>query len=272
MYRELDESLCAEEVRAYLERIGLRRPTVANRAALDEIIFAHQCSVPFENLDSAECKVTPHLETRRLFDKIVRRRRGGWCFELNSLFASLLKALGYSVTAHFARVYHGGEFMTKPLHRVNLVQIDGTPLYCDVGFGGTTPSASLALTDGLRQDIRGEVFFFKPHTARWISLCTETNGAARPLLTFDRESAIAVDFTVPNAFGASADIRFRDTRVVNLRLPNGKLSLDGNTLTKIVGATTETRTLLTKRELYNALAEAFGIELELSPEQSPSFQ
>ncbi|MDR2090010.1 MAG: arylamine N-acetyltransferase [Clostridiales Family XIII bacterium] len=270
MYRKLDESLRAEEVRAYLERIGLRRPAAADRAALDAIIFAHQCSVPFENLDSAEYRTAPHLETSRLFDKIVRRRRGGWCFELNSLFASLLKALGYSVTAHFARVYHGDEFMTKPLHRVNLVQIGGASLYCDVGFGGTTPSASLVVEDGLRQEIRGEVFFFKPCTARWISLCTEANGAALPLLTFDRESAIAVDFTVPNAFGASANIRFRDTRIVKLRRPDGKLSLEGNTLTKLAGETMETRTFLTKRELYNALAEAFGIELELDSEHSPS--
>jgi arylamine N-acetyltransferase len=182
---------------------------------------------------------------------------------LNSLLASLLKALHYTVSAHFARVYHGGEFMTKPLHRVNLVHLGDEKLYCDVGFGGVSPLGSLTVTDEIRQQVHGKRFFFRPYSERWLSLYEETEGALQPLLTFDREACLPADFTVANEFGARADIRFRDVRFVSLWSPDGKTSLDGDKLTRIVGETPETKTVLTKRELYNALAAEFGIELAL---------
>ena len=267
MYRELDEILSADDAKAYLDRIGLRQPAEADREALDRIVFAHRCSVPFENLDTVEYGLAPCLETRQIFDKVVRRRRGGWCFELNSLLASLLKALRYTVTAHFARVYHGDEFMTQPLHRVNLVHLGAEKLYCDVGFGGTSPLGSLIVADEIRQSVQGKLFFFRPYSERWLSLYEEEAGVARPLLTFDREACLPVDFTVANGFGAGSEIRFRDTAIVSLWFPDGKLSLDGDKLTRVPGEATETRTILTKRELYKVLAEEFGIELELQKKQ-----
>ena len=90
---------------AYLRRIGYTEaPPAPTRAALFELQRRHLLAVPFENLDI-------HLGRRftldepALFDKLVRRRRGGFCYEVNGLFARLLTALGYGVTLLAARVY-----------------------------------------------------------------------------------------------------------------------------------------------------------------------
>src|SRR5205085_8232372 len=90
-------------VQAYLDRIGYDGPTEPGLITLTGLQRAHMLSVPFENLDV-------HLGRRLVldpaanFEKIVGRRRGGWCFELNGLFGWLLEQLGFDVTLLGSRV------------------------------------------------------------------------------------------------------------------------------------------------------------------------
>lgn len=112
---------------AYLQRIGATRSS-----SLTELHERHLLSVPFENLDT-------HMDTRIvleipwLYDKIVVRRRGGFCYELNGLFAELLRHLGYSVELLAARVFGEAGKFGPPFDHLTLL-VDGTWL-CDVGFG-----------------------------------------------------------------------------------------------------------------------------------------
>lgn len=114
-------------VDGYLQRIGASRTS-----SLAELHERHLLSVPFENLDT-------HMDTRIvleipwLYDKIVERQRGGFCYELNGLFAELLRHLGYSVQLLAARVFReSGE--PGPLFDHMTLLVDDTWL-CDVGFG-----------------------------------------------------------------------------------------------------------------------------------------
>ena len=93
-----------ETVMAYLNRVGVTAPTVSNAAGLRTLHRAHQLAVPFENL-SIHLAEPISLDERDLIDKIVRRRRGGFCYELNGAFALLLEALGARVNRVAARVY-----------------------------------------------------------------------------------------------------------------------------------------------------------------------
>lgn len=93
------------DVDAYLARIGAARPARADAEALRELQLCHLRSVPFENL-SIHLGEPIVLNHEALVDKVVRRRRGGFCYELNGAFAALLSALGYSVTLLAARVIH----------------------------------------------------------------------------------------------------------------------------------------------------------------------
>ncbi|WP_328468065.1 arylamine N-acetyltransferase [Actinoplanes sp. NBC_00393] len=146
------------DVNAYLDRIDIKPPTVADAAYLRELHRAHQNAVPFENL-SIHLGERIKLGTDELFDKIVRRRRGGFCYELNGLFAILLEQLGYRVERLAARVF-GGERYGPPfdhlLLRVTTADGDG-PWLVDVGFGSHS-TYPLRFADRGEQDDPGGRF------------------------------------------------------------------------------------------------------------------
>lgn len=121
-------------VEAYLHRIhynGSLEPTFQLLSALQE---AHLLAVPFENLDIHLGREIL-LEEEALFHKIVEQRRGGFCYELNGLFALLLRTLGYKVTMLSAGVAHAiSGFGPEFDHMALLVQLE-RPWLVDVGFG-----------------------------------------------------------------------------------------------------------------------------------------
>jgi N-hydroxyarylamine O-acetyltransferase len=124
----------------YLQRIhyaGSLEPTIPTLRALH---LAHLLAVPFENLDIHLGRPIS-LEQEALFDKIVPRRRGGFCYELNGLFAALLEALGFDVTLLSASDAHadgsfGPEFDHLTL-RVRCTDSPVIPWLADVGWGDT---------------------------------------------------------------------------------------------------------------------------------------
>ena len=81
-------------VGAYLERIGYDGPLAPTAETLRRLHVAHLLAVPFENL-SIHAGEAVVLDDESLFDKVVRRRRGGFCYELNGLFAALLRSVGF---------------------------------------------------------------------------------------------------------------------------------------------------------------------------------
>jgi len=125
-----------ETVAAYLNRVGVAAPVAGDAADLRTLHRAHQLSVPFENL-SIHLAEPISLDEPDLIDKIVRRRRGGFCYELNGAFALLLEAFGAQVTRVAARVY-GETGLGPPLDHLALIvrPADGSgPWLADVGFG-----------------------------------------------------------------------------------------------------------------------------------------
>ena len=91
------------DVGAYLDRIGYRGPIEPTADTLRALHRQHMLTVPFENLDIALGREIV-LDPERFVEKIVRRHRGGFCYELNGAFATLLVALGFRVTLLSARV------------------------------------------------------------------------------------------------------------------------------------------------------------------------
>ena len=97
----------------YLDRIGASPPSSADAAALAELTRRHLASVPFENL-SIHLGEPIELDEDALLAKIVDRRRGGFCYELNGAFGALLAHLGYDVTLLAARVFGDGGALGPP--------------------------------------------------------------------------------------------------------------------------------------------------------------
>ncbi len=120
------------DVDVYLERIGYSGSREPNPITLRELHLAHLYQVPFENLD-IHLGHEIVLSLPRLYDKVVIRRRGGFCYELNSLFAWLLEQLGFKVEMLAARVYTGGQ-PGQPFDHMLLYLMEHQ-LIADVGFG-----------------------------------------------------------------------------------------------------------------------------------------
>ncbi|MGH9576814.1 MAG: arylamine N-acetyltransferase family protein, partial [Terriglobales bacterium] len=122
---------------AYLARIGVSTPLSPDPQSLSKLHLAHLMTVPFENLDIHLGREIA-LDEKLFFDKVVRRRRGGFCYELNGLFAALLRQLGFRVTLLSAQVARAeGGFGPEYDHLTLLVEFPGHQprRLADVGFG-----------------------------------------------------------------------------------------------------------------------------------------
>jgi len=125
---------CRLEIKTYLERINYYGSFVPTAETLRALQVAHLLTVPFENL-SIHAKEPIVLSDEALFNKIVERRRGGFCYECNGLFAALLRSIGFDVTMLSAEVANAEGHFSQPFdHMTLMVQLDQRWLV-DVGFG-----------------------------------------------------------------------------------------------------------------------------------------
>ena len=99
------------DIPAYLVRIDYTKPVKPDVQTLSGLQLAHMLHVPFENLDIG-LKRSIQLSEEALWNKIIIQKRGGFCYELNGLFARLLKEIGFDVTYLNARVYNPQENST----------------------------------------------------------------------------------------------------------------------------------------------------------------
>ena len=123
-------------VSRYLQLLGCEKSTGVSPENLFLLHEKHLEHIPYTNFRIFFNALPPVLAEEALFERIVEKRQGGYCFELNGLFAALLRALGYEVTEFFAR-WHAGEEAAIPMrrHRVVLVKCGGRSFLADVGVG-----------------------------------------------------------------------------------------------------------------------------------------
>lgn len=119
----------------YLDRINLEGCTT-DLEGLTNLQIHHKENIPFENLDVVVGRKIS-LEYPDLFDKLISKKRGGYCFELNTLYFELLKTLGFSPRPVLGRVWLSNPMTTPPRnHLAHLLDLDGKTYITDVGFGG----------------------------------------------------------------------------------------------------------------------------------------
>ena len=121
---------------AYLARLGMGLPPPADAAGLATVQRAHRLAIPFENLDVRLGRGIS-LDPDHVFEKLVHRRRGGYCFEQNQLFLRALTAIGFDTRPLLARVWLGATEVPPRTHTINLIRIDGEDWIADAGFGGS---------------------------------------------------------------------------------------------------------------------------------------
>ena len=263
MYEELIASLPDHD--QYLKRIAYGGPVAHTRDVLSALVFAHQKSVPFENYDICELQLPITLGIEHLFDKVVIRRRGGYCFELNAIFASLLTSLGFEVWPVLARIYRGteGEQPMPPSHRVNLVCMDGQKYLTDVGFGGPMPAGALLLEEDTIQETRGVRYRFakRPHH-RWTLFRINDEEEVIPMIGFTEAPSEAVDFITPNYYTSTQpESMFVRTRLANIRFDDGFASIGNGQFHLVRADSDNTIPIESKEQEFSLLREYFGISL-----------
>lgn len=246
---------------AYLKRInynGSRDPSAETLRALH---YAHLLAVPFENL-SIHAGDPIHLDDAALFDKIIRRGRGGFCYELNGLFAALLRVMGFEVKMLSARVAEeGGRYTAEFDHMVLVVSID-QPWLVDVGFGDLF-RYPLLLEESIVQTQSCRAFRFAAEGDAWTLLARKPgeNWAAR--YRFTQQPYGYADF-VPMCIyhQTSMESKFRRDRICSVATQEGRKTLSNMKyiVTTLEGGRME-RLLRNDREFEAVLADEFGITI-----------
>ncbi|MBF6174245.1 arylamine N-acetyltransferase family protein [Nocardia blacklockiae] len=259
----------ALDLDAYLARIGFtgdRAPTVDT---LRRLQFAHTTSIPFENLEIILGRSIP-LDLETLQDKMVRRPRGGYCYENVGLFAAALERLGFGVTGLQGRVVMGAPDGLRPATHAMLrvtTADDERVWLCDVGFGGG-PSAPLELNPEAGEVRAGE-WRFRLERGR-----AELGGELWTLHHFARDGWIVrhtvtmhpqyrIDYAIGNHFVSTSPRSPFVTRPYVQRFrPDVHHVLDGTTwLTEYPDGSAESRELA-PADLPKTLSEVFDIDLD----------
>ena len=254
---------------AYMNRLGLSNETIPlTREGLDKVLWAHLCNVPFENLDLFDYDRKVDFGIEEMFEKVVEKKRGGYCFELNSIFMALLDAIGFEVYPIGVRIFMGGSEANIPAiaHRASLIKIDGKRYYADVGFGMTSaPGHAICVDDYDKQDIRGTYFSVedRPYNNKMIMQHRDNelspDDTASPLFMFVPDPFQIVDFISYNTTIQATG--FKQKRMVNLRTNEGSRSIDGAVFRQNINGTVTETPIASPEEALQILNENFKMAL-----------
>lgn len=267
----MPDGLSAAQVDAYLRRLGQPGGRPATLETLEALHLAHLLAIPFENLDLHR-GVPIRLDLQHLHDKLVGRRRGGYCYELNGLFAALLRALGYEADLLSARVGRpDGTYSPDFDHLALRVGSPHLPVphLCDVGFGDAF-LRPLPLTSGVTRREGAKV-------VRLVRRDPAGGAAALESWAYDEDRGegfkaehgyaftltpwALTAFEPRNLFQqTSPESHFLKGPLCTLATPSGRLSLSGRRLiTTVDGVRTEEQ--LDESQVAAVLRERFGVVL-----------
>lgn len=252
----------AHSVQRYLDRIGFTGQAQPCPETLARLQQQHLLTVPYENLDIVQGRPLS-LDIADLYDKIVVHRRGGYCFELNALFAWLLQELGFSVTSYFARFWR--DEATPPpkrRHHVLQVTVQDAQYLCDVGVGGVIPRYPLQLVDGLEQT-QGEETYRLDRDKTWGWMLHERRaGQFCDLYSFTEEPQLPKDFLMASYWCEHApESIFRQGVMVSLLTTDGRKTVAGEEFRFFTPDGVKTLRPSSKEAYEAALASHFGLVL-----------
>ncbi|WP_441247433.1 arylamine N-acetyltransferase family protein [Kitasatospora sp. McL0602] len=244
---------------SYLARIGAQRPDRPDLAGLRRLQQAHLSAVPFESL-SIHLGEPVQLDAQSLLAKIVDRRRGGFCYELNGAFALLLTALGYRVELLGARVFNGPQ-PGPPFDHLALRVLLDEPWLVDVGFGRFSRQP-LRLDSREPQTDPGGVFTLTTTDGPDLDVLMD----GEPQYRLDQRPYAIEDFT-PTCWWqtTSPDSAFTRSPTCSLPTVTGRITLSGTRLITTAADGTRAERELTGPEALDAYRTHFGIALDRLP-------
>ena len=246
------------DTQAYLQRINYAGPLTHSAETLRQLQVAHLLHVPFENL-SIHSSEPILLEDEALFAKIVSRRRGGFCYELNGLFAALLRALGFDVSMLSGQVANAEGIYGRDFDHMTLMVTLAERWLVDVGFGDSfleplpleEPSEQVQGDRAYRVVREGTHFVLmqRPRKEEW-----------KPQYRFTLKSYQYPDYAEMCRYHqTSSESHFTRARICSRATPEGRISLSGLRFIETAGAKRQERILTNEEEYGTILRDQFGV-------------
>jgi arylamine N-acetyltransferase len=255
----------AVDVAAYFDRIGYQGPAEPTVETVQALVAAHNRSIPFENLDPVMGIPVADLSAGALTDKLVHRRRGGYCYEQNGLMGYVLEELGFGVERLAGRVVWlnpDGPLPAQTHHVLSVTapDVDGR-LLVDVGFGGQTLTSPIRLEAGPVQQTRHEPYRIRER-GDGHQLEAEVRGEWQPLYMFTTRPQPRIDLEVGSWYVSTHPDSFFVTGVTAaLVTDDARWNLRGRNLAIHRAGETEKIRFDTAAEVLDALTDRFGIDL-----------
>jgi N-hydroxyarylamine O-acetyltransferase len=243
---------------AYLGRIGYAGPLHPTAAVLEGLHLAHATHIPFENLDILLGRPI-RLDLESLHAKLVGAKRGGYCFEQNTLFAAVLEKIGYPVTRLAARVRLGARRISPRTHMLLRVEADEAVWIADVGFGGEGLLKPLPLVAGEIARQCAWSFRLVEEGNLWV-LQGLQRGTWQDQYAFTLEPNYEADFEVANHYTSTyPSSHFVHTLTAQLPTPEARYILRDRELVVARAEEETSRTVEDGEPLLRVLAEIFGL-------------
>lgn len=251
------------ELQRYLKRISYNGTPKTNFDTLSKFMACHIRAVPFENLDVlAKKKIS--LAPEDIFEKIVNQKRGGYCYEINGMFAMVLQSLGFEYDFIFARPIYLNE--TRPqTHMALIVHIDGKKYLVDMGFGVLGIREPLlidneAAKEGYFANQGVDKFHLKSIENGLYLLSAFNENEWLPRFSFGLDKANWVDFGPANHWNSTHEsVMFVQRPVIAIINDKGRKTIFGD-MFKIVENGIVTKRQFAPNEIHQILADHFNLE------------
>ena len=226
-----------EKISRFLQRIGMDPTTPVEMAVdfLGKVQLHCVLNIAYENLDILENKPL-NLAPEALYDKIVIRGRGGYCFELNGLLTHMFREMGFTVSERFARFLRGEANIPMRRHRVTIVHMEDGDYLCDIGVGQIAPRLPLKMEEDTIQEQNGETYRFTRDARHGWILWDLHHGQWREYICFNDDEVYDVDFVQPSFYCEHhADSPFNKEPMIAIKTGDGRRTIDGRVYKIFVG-------------------------------------
>lgn len=248
-------------IKEYLNRISFVGSTKVDLSTLKKLHRNHVFHIPFENLDIHNDKKIK-LEEQHLFHKIIKSNRGGFCYELNYLFRSLLMNLGFDTQLISARIYDDDKLGPEFDHMAIVISLENNLWLADVGFGDLFIKP-LRINTETEQIDRQNIFKISPFKGQSYLLTKSENG-----VDFDKKYHFDTDEKKLAQFLPQCELKqhapdshFVKNKMCTIAIENGRKTIfNSKYIVKKYGRKTE-RLIETKEQEKSILEKEFKITL-----------
>lgn len=252
--------LSENNILQYLASVSLTQPEFSI-TFIKQLQNAHLGNFPFSNL-GVLLHENLSLDPEVLFDRVVTKRRGGYCFEQNKIFFEILNFFGFHCDIVLGRVLHNRDIDVPRTHRITRVAFAGNHYIVDVGFGPLCPREPLLLEMGKPQDQGDAVYrIIQPDQGRYLLQLKEVDGWFT-LYSFDNGIYTEADCLCGHHYSSThPDAVFVNNLVVSKKSYNNVLLLRNGEFHRIREGETAITKISSKAHLGEILVQEFGLNV-----------